>query len=295
MKRHSTLLAVCGALALAATGCVGDLDPVGPGDINDPDPIAPDAGNQDPGDPVGTAQALFDTNVHPVVLANCGLNGGACHANVQAPVFAVEDLVDAYNQITNVSSDQLVRGFDPALSNLLIYGTNNHNQAVHTPDQQSQIEAWLAAEQQEADGDIAASPLAIWSGCMNLEEWQAAGVADAWADKNAQGQGNCDACHNLGADKFIASNDDVRVFENTTTNPSLMPSYFTLDATGTTVIINRARLAMVGTGQAPHQEHGGFDIDNDNRDAMLKLENFYNQTMTRMNANPPLCDPPRFQ
>lgn len=296
MKLHNTILAGLSAVALIATGCVGSLVDDGPSDNNNNNGT-PDAGVQQPEADAGTtptpntAQALFEQNVRPIVTATCGANGAGCHT-VQTPVFVSTDPNTAYDTIMN-NKALLFSNFDVNNSILVTYGQNGHN-AAPTYDQGSldAISAWFAAEIAAADGGggTQASPLEEWSGCMNLQDWIDTNVADEWADKNAQGQGDCDACHNLGAEGFMASNQDERVFENMTRNPSFMLSYFTLNDTGDAVIINRARLEKVGNQLDPHQEHGAFDVDGN---AMQALQDFYDRTMQRKLAG--LCDPPRFQ
>ncbi len=286
-------LALFGTLSLAAVGCAGEFQP---GDGNGPGPAGVDAGADIPtadagGDSsdIGTAQALFENNVRPIIGSACN-PGGACHAS-QDPAFITADPNSAYDTI-GIHKDRLYTGFDPATSRLLINGEGGHYGAVYTPDDVITIEAWLAQEKLDAEaggGGQVISALQEWSGCMNLDDWEAQNVASLWADKDAQNQGDCDACHNLGADGFMASNDSVRVFENITTNPSLMPSYFTQTIDGTSVVINRARLEKVGNQLSPHEAHGAFQVDGN---AMEALQNFYDLTVSRKLAGQ--CQPPRF-
>ncbi len=124
---------------------------------------------------------------------------------------------------------------------------------------------------------------------MELTDWDNLNVAQEWSNKQADNQGNCEACHNLGADGFMASDQSQRVFDNITQSPALMPSYFTLDATGQNVVINRARLESVGNQLPPHENHGAFQLDDN---AMTALQSFYDLTMQRKLAGQ--CGPPRF-
>ena len=286
-------LALFGALSLAAIGCAGEFQP---GDGNGPGPAGVDAGTAVPeadasvDEPdVGTAQALFENNVRPIIGSACN-PGGACHAS-QDPAFVTVDPGAAYNTI-GIHKDRLYTGFNPATSRLLINGEGGHYGAVYTADDVEAIEAWLTQEKLDAEaggGGELFSAMQVWSGCMNLDDWEAQNVASLWADKDAQNQGDCDACHNLGADGFMASNDSVRVFENITTNPNLMPSYFTQTTDGLSVVINRARLEKVGNQLSPHEAHGAFSVDGG---AMEALQNFYDLTALRkLNGQ---CEPPRF-
>jgi len=295
MKLHNTILAGLSALALVATGCVGSLVDDGPSDNNNNNNNgSADAGVNTPEPDAGTvvvpdtAQALFDTNVRPIVSASCGANGAGCHVT-QAPAFVSTDPTTAYSTIMN-NKAVLFNNYD--LNSILVtYGQNGHNGApIYQQADLDAISAWFAAEIAAGAGGTQLSPLEEWSGCMDLNEFEQTGMADAWADKNAQGQGDCDACHNLGAEGFMASNQDGRVFDNMTRNPAFMLSYFTLNDAGDAVIINRARLEKVGNQLAPHQEHGAYDVDGD---AMQRLQQFYDLTMQRKIAG--LCGPSRFQ
>jgi hypothetical protein len=284
-------LAVFGTLALAATGCVGEFETGTPPSTVTP---AADAGapveEENPVDPTAnTAKALFESNVRAPLSATCN-PGGACHSS-QDPAFVAADPLGAYDTVT-IHKDRLYPGYESAGTQLLANGTGGgHYGATFTPNDVGAIEAWLAQEKLDAaaGGGVAVSAMAEWSGCMSLADWEAEGVADAWADKNANGQGNCDTCHNLGADGFMASNQDGRVFEYVSGYPAFMPSYFTLDSTGTKVVINRSRLENVGNQISPHENHGNFDVDGD---AMDRLIQFYDLTMQRKLAGQ--CGPPLF-
>ena len=285
--------ALFGTLALAASGCVGEFETSGPPTTIDP-PAAADAGTPEEENPLDTdadtAKALFESNVRAAVSATCS-PGGACHS-AQTPAFVAADPLNAYDLITQ-NAALLFPNYLSTGAKILENGNGGgHYGASFATGDVSAIEAWLAQEkldEEAAGGATPVSALAEWSGCMSLADWEAEGVADAWADKNAGNQGDCDTCHNLGADGFMASNQDGRVFEYITKYPAFMPSYFTLDATGTNVVINRARLESVGTQQAPHENHGNFDVDGD---AMERLQRFYNLTMQRKLAGQ--CGPPLF-
>ncbi len=284
-------ITIVGTLALAVIGCTGDFQSGGGGQL----PSTPDASVDTTPDAtveevLSTGQALFEANVRPIIIANCS-PGGACHS-AQDPAFVSSSTIpgEAYNLVQSYK-DRLYPNFESAGSAILAYGDGAHKaQATFTTDDTIAVQGWLATEKIETDANAPdATAMQIWSGCMNLDDWDNENVASAWANKNAGNQGDCDACHNLGGDGFMASDDSARVFETITTNPSLMPSYFTLNATGTTVLINRARLENVGTLQEPHQGHGAFNVDGG---AMEALQRFYEKTNERL-ANGQ-CDLPRY-
>jgi hypothetical protein len=283
-----THLTLFGALALTALGCDGSFDSNGTGLPS----AGADAGVVEEADAaetseLSTAQALFEANVRPNIAATCN-PAGACHGS-QDPAFVSADPVSAYSTINN-HRDILYPGYIADGATLITYGDGTHQGALFSDDDVGAIQAWLAQEAIDASGNVVtASALAVWSGCMELADWDAQNVASLWANKDAQNQGNCEACHNLGGDGFIASDQSERVFDVITTSPAFMPSYFTLDATGTNVVINRARLEKVGNQLAPHESHGAFLVDGN---PMAALQEFYDLTMARKNAG--LCGPPRF-
>lgn len=286
MKLHSTLLAACASLALGATGCLVGEIPVDPTDTppETTGPIIDDGTGTPP--PVATQnpEELFTSQVAPALEATCG--GAGCHG-AQAPAFVGADPVTSYTLIKNFK-DQLFPGYSAVDARLLENGADGgHYNASFDTLQVQAIQSWLALEAaQPVDNTVSA--LAEWSGCMDLAQFQASGMADAWADKGTN-QGDCDACHNLCADGFCASNVDIRIFDAITQDPGLMLSYFTIDETGTNVIVNTPRLEKVATGQPPHQGHPRFNV---NGDAMDRLQNFYQQTLARKTAG--TCLPPRF-
>jgi len=293
---NAKYLALAGTLALAAVGCAGDFQP-GPGTGGDVTPADVDAGadlttpDADPGPAdTSTARALYKANVAPIVEATCS-PGGACHTS-QDPAFVNLDREAAYDTVS-LHQDRLFNGYDAATASLLNNGIGGaHQGANYSADDIVAIEAWLAQEKLDSDaggGGQTVSALAEWSGCMNLDDWNNEGVAGAWANKNADNQGRCEACHNLGADGFMASDDSTRVFESITQSPALMPSYFTLNATATSVVINRSRLEGVGNQLSPHENHGAFSVDGGAMDA---LQRFYDLTVSRKLAGQ--CEPPRF-
>lgn len=287
-------LAMVGTLALAAAGCVGGEFNTG-GPPTTVTPPAVDAGGaaeeENPLDTeADTAKALFESNVRAAVGATCS-PGGACHSS-QDPAFVPGDPLAAYDTI-KIHTDRLFPGYLSTGAKILAYGTagTSHQGALFTDNDLGAIEAWLAQEKLDADagGGVAVSAMAEWSGCMSLADWEATGVADLWADKNAGNQGDCDACHNLGADGFMASNQDERVFNYVAGTPAFMPSYFTLNAAGTEVVINRSRLESVGSQLTPHEAHGNFNVDGQ---AMEALQEFYGLTLQRKLAGQ--CGPPLF-
>lgn len=288
-----TYLTLFGAFALAATGCAGDFSSGGK-DVSDNSGadagVTEEADAAPPTSELSSAQALFEANVRPIVSVTCNPDG-ACHGS-QDPAFISAQPTEAYATI-NIHRDRLYPGYESAGSALIANGNGGHYLATFSDNDLSAIQGWLAQEAIEADsgGGVTASAMAVWSGCMKLEQWDELNVASLWADKDADNQGDCDACHNLGADGFIASNQSQRVFDVITQSPALMPSYFTLSASGQEVVVNRARLETVGNQLPPHDAHGAFQVDGNAMDALTE---FHRLTKLNVDGLGLPCDPPRF-
>lgn len=286
MKLHSTLLAACASLALGATGClVGDIDTTDP-ITTPPETSGPivDGSETPPPSATGNPEDLFNAEVSQALEQTCA-SAPACHT-ATAPVFVSDDPANNYTLIKNFK-DQMFPNYSTVNARLLVNGEGGHYGATFDTTQVQAITKWLAAEAAQPIDDQP-SPLAVWSGCMDLAELEASGFADAVANRGTN-SGQCKVCHNLAQENFIAANSDKLVFELLTKDPGLMLSYFTINEAGTEVIINTPRLEKVGTRQAPHQGHPAFNL---NGDPMQRLQNFYDQTKARLDAG--TCLPPRF-
>ncbi len=300
MKRLSTLLVACGSLALAATGCIGELDPVTPDDgMSGGTPVDPNNGTPttpNGGDPAaddGTAtpgagpDALFAAVAQPIATT-CG--GPACHA-AQAPTFVPADPAAFTAASIKLYSDTLFVNYDPATAKLLINGQGGHYGVTFTPEVVTGIQSWLTAEKDAvaAGGATTVGPLAAWSGCMELADFQAENVGGEWANKGTN-QGDCEQCHNLAGEGFLANDNNELTFINLTKDSSLLDAYFTIDQAGA-VMINRPLLEQVGLGQEPFQTHPRFNVDNGN--AMQALQRFYDLTKARQDAGQ--CGPSKIE
>jgi len=295
MLKH-IILGACGALALTAAGC--ELDEIeappptetptpSPGETPDPEPTPEPPSPVEPGPGGGNGdipQALFERDVFPAITAAC--SGAACHS-AQTPVFVAE-LADESYSLTMNQAALLFVNFDPVTARIVVNGEGAHYGATYTPEQLVGLEGWLAAEAAavEAGEGGEPSPLAQWSGCMNYDEFLQENVAKLWAEKGT-GQGDCEQCHNLGGDGFIANQDSVLTFTALTTDAGHMIAYFTVNELGD-VIINRDRLQAVADGREPHLSHPGFNVDGN---AMEALTRFHSLTQARVASGD--CEPPR--
>lgn len=320
--------AAIATFGLMVTGCVGQYTPPAgnsnPGSGSNPtpaDPVAQDPQDPtqptDPGEPLNpqppspaapttpsTAKPLFEQKVQPILAAaGTGCAGAACHSPPgTSPIrFMTTAETDQYAAILGFADKLLAGNFDKTKAQLITKVTPGHYTAKYTAQNITDINEWLDAEiaaRAAGGGDVAvvserAKLLAEWSGCMNLAEWNQAGVAAAWANKGTN-QGNCQQCH-VNAQGWLASAESERVFNILTTqkNPKtqgmFMEYYFTVDASDPAnlkMVINRDMLVRAAQGAA---QHPTFNVDGN---PYTRLQNFYNQTLARQAAK--TCDPPRF-
>jgi hypothetical protein len=174
---------------------------------------------------------------------------------------------------------------------------------MYSADEVAKISAWLDAElAARGTGNTSARDklLQTWSGCMNQADWDAAGVAQAWAQKTTNDTNTaCQQCHPNGQG-WLANADSARVFNILTTAPNpkggwFLEYYFTVDTTDPAnpkMAINTGLLTRASTGTAQHER---FDLNTDRNGAkppaMTKLQTFFDKTAARMAAG--TCDPPR--
>jgi len=277
--------AVMTAVLALATGCVGGVDTFDPG----PNPGTPDAGI----DPTAKAgKQLYVSTVHSIMAAKCGT--AACHGQTIPGIYGwvQADAGASYDMITTLPT--LVGTYTPTSAAILtkIDTTVPHYTATYTADDKTKITAWLAQEVTDRTNDPSQPPpvdpiqkLREWSGCMSLENFEAANMAQAWGTLTASQQ-LCSNCHGTGAFAFMTGNGNAELFFNTiTTQRDLLLKYFTVDATGQ-IVINTAAFQNAGVTL---QGHPRF---NPTMNAgMTALGEFYDLTLARQAAN--TCDPPR--
>jgi hypothetical protein len=249
--------------------------------------------------PPSTAQPLFDANVGPVLMAKC--SNAACHGGTATspPPFAAGPASGLYATVLNYS-DILLGGFDKTQAQILLkIAPGNHNGAVYTATESTNIGNWLDAERAaraNSDGGTTSLREALlmkWSGCMQLTEFTAANFAQTWANKQANQSGACQQCHTTGGNGFLANQDSPTMFSRLMQkNPYggyFLEDYFTVDTTtnpaSPKVIINLALLQREGGGYA---QHGTFSTAT-NDPAMQVLQNYYNTTMAHFTAG--TCGP----
>ncbi len=311
MTLRNTFFAIA-SLSLLATGCLGALEPTGPGggppagDDDDDQPIPPaaDAGITPP----STAKPMFDSTVAPILQASC--SAAACHGGVgNSPLKYLPDNIADYYSVVTSYDDRVVGYFDKAAAPMLTrIQPGPHYNVTYTAEQAAAISAWLDAELEArstggtpgADagpggtpgtpGQVSKQLIAEWSGCMELAVWNEEQIATRWAEKGTS-EGPCVNCHINAQASFIATDDSERMFNILTTNKYYMLGYFqpnVIDLATAKMEINRAGLERVGNAVYPYTEHPQFNVDGQAYEALVR---FYDRTLARKAAG--TCDPPR--
>jgi hypothetical protein len=305
-------LAAFASLGLMVAGCLGGYEPATPQQPSapadppaDPPPVNTPPTTPPPGatpPPVtvtpSSEKPNFVNNVQPILAATCAT--AACHtAPGASPIrFLPVNAADTYETVIAFSDKLVANTFDKTKAQILLKIAPGHYTATYTPAQVAAIQAWL-------DGEVVARSAAPvqpnervklmseWSGCMKLTDWNAEGVAVAWANKGTN-EGQCKQCH-VNAQGWLATEDSTRAFNILTKSPNprtggrFMEYYFvpdTTDPAAPKMIINRGMLLRAAGGNA---QHPTFNVDGD---AMQRLVRFYDKAMAHKAAK--TCDPPAF-
>lgn len=287
MSIWRNILAALAATTLVATvgGCgLGSVP--GPGPDPDPEPAQPDAGVPDNNDNVTAERQMFEDTVQPILEAKCA--GSACHSGSmgEAPSkFLGDGSMSVYE--STVAYPSVTGNFQPTIAGLLTKIADGHN-ATYSDDEQSAIQSWLLAEAKvrnpEDQGPVASSdPMARFSGCMTLTDWQESQMGD-W-DNKPSSEGPCDTCHNDGLARLNTNTNNDTMFEMNRYELYLI-GFFTVqvDPDGTeTVVPAYDKLMRMGSGNF----HPNYNTDL-NDQYFQYLEDFYQRTMNNMaNGNCP--------
>ncbi len=255
-----TLLAALSLSLVACVGSLGDDDSTGTGTGSGSD-VGPPPGGGDTGGGGGSATArdYFNANVYPVIAASCGAAG--CHsattpgANAPGYVSATtpaEDSSAAWTLITGMSS---VVGSFSATAPLIEIPTTTSHYANLTADQVTTINDWFALELAwrsagGGSGTMTTDYMAQWSGCMQITDFNTAGVATAFAQQVETNEGYCKQCHVNGQAQsyFIATPDSQNMFSAITTYREYLSTYFTVDTTTNTVVVNEIPFKLAADG-----------------------------------------------
>lgn len=301
-----TLLALIAAAGLV--GCVGDVS-------DTPTPDNPNT-QQDDKNPAGgdltAARMAFDTTVFSVLSMKC--SGGACHSQGTTggsiTKFVATNAADGWKLATETGA--LVGNFTASAAPVLtMIKGGSHKGATYATTEEANIVKWLELEVSARNGQTGAGTgtggetlsqatervLSQFAGCMQLTDFQAANMAQAWGGMEAQNNTECDNCHNSGGEGFIASRQPQFFYDVVSTKKYFFLQYLTVDLTqgaaAAKVVMNRASFLGVANGQDPHREHPRFD-GSTNSPGWAALTKFYNATMARVNT-PNLCAPKPLQ
>jgi hypothetical protein len=304
---RSTLLAALATVGLV--GCVGGIDtgvPIDPADVEQGDD-----GNDDGGNPAGSdlsaAKALFDSGVFPTITAKCSTN--ACHSETATGTTLTRFVASSADRGWQVAVNYaaLVGNYAASAAPILtMIKPGTHKNVTYTTDEETKITAWLNKEVELRNGQpmqpttgvetlsqATERVLSKFAGCMQLTDFTAANMAQAWGNMNAQNNQQCENCHANGGEGFIATQQTNLFYNVVSTKKYFFLQYLTVDLTmgapGAKVVINTTSMTGVGTGQDPHREHPRFNPTNNQ--GMTALTQFYNATMARVNATPSVCDP----
>ncbi len=304
---RSTLLAAIATVCLI--GCVGGIESGGGTDpLDSPDGDGNDNGDNPAGSDLSAAKALFDSGVFPTVTMKC--SGGACHAeNAQGTTltrFVTADVARGWQVATNYTA--LVGNYAASAAPILtMIKPGTHKNVTYTTDEEAKITAWLNKELELRNGQpmqpttpgvetlsqATERVLSKFAGCMQLTDFTAANMAQAWGNMNAQNNQQCENCHSTGGEGFIASQNGNLMYNVVSTKKYFFLQYLTVDLTMgaamAKVVINNASMKGVAEGLDPHREHPRFNADNNQ--GKTALTQFYNATMARVNAVPSVCDP----
>jgi len=254
-------------LALALAACAGEIsddDSVGTGSGSDTGPVVGGGG----GGGSATARDYYNANVYPILKTSCGAS--SCHSattpGVNAPGYVnmttpAQDNMAAWATITGMTN---VVGTYTATAPLVSIPTTTAHYATFTADQVTTITSWLALESlwrsdAGGSGSTGVDYMAQWSGCMQYTDFMTANVATAYAQQVNTNEGYCKQCHVNGQAQsyFVATPDAQNMFTTLTTYREYLSTFFTIDTTTNTVVVNMVpfKLAAVGgtNGEHPNQ------------------------------------------
>jgi len=124
------------------------------------------------------------------------------------------------------------------------------------------------------------SLLRSWMQCMELSDFQASNMAGAWANTITSNNTRCSACHENGADGFIATLDEQRFFDVLKGNKYFALMFFTVYGPADHVVVNDVTIPSISRGEVPHTQHPLFDASL----GLAATSKFYDLTQARFLA-----------
>lgn len=131
-------------------------------------------------------------------------------------------------------------------------------------------------------------PLAEWSGCMTLGNWEAAGMG-AWSNKATEGGTVCSSCHGDGLARFNSNVDTTAMYQYNRYEV-FITGFFTLSGEDGEVVVVPAteKLDNKGAGSNNHPTY----ITSPGDPYYQALDQFYQLTLQQKAAG--LCGPATF-
>lgn len=263
---RATVLALSMGIAIGLAACAGEIsddDSTGGTGGSDTGPVVGGGG----GGGSATARDYFNANVYPILAKSCGAS--SCHsatspgANAPGYVSATTPAQDNTTAWTVMTGTASVLGGFTATAPLITIPTTTAHYATFTADQVTSITDWLALEASwrsaSGSGATPTDYMAQWSGCMQYTDFMTANVATAYAQQVNTTEGYCKQCHVNGQAQsyFVATPDAQNMFTTITTYREYLTTFFTIDTTTNTVVVNSIpfKLAAVGgtNGEHPNQ------------------------------------------
>lgn len=322
---RALLLATIASVSLI--GCVGELD--GGGGDDQGGTVGPGT-NPNP-NPDSQARKKFEQNVYPIIkspgtMADCSSCHSATGPAGNVTGFVTPDVSDAY--ATATSYQAIVGNFAPNAAGILTKVAQGHVGRVYTQAQIDSITDWLNTEVTEraTGGGGGGTPTGSqetyaaatkrlmndWSACMTLANFNAANMAQAWGNMQANNGERCAACHSTGGYGFMASGIATTnpnggppgMFTVMSTDKYFLPMYYTVDLSDTTrdasgklinakMKFNEESFKGVAQNIAPHVQHPSFNYTNSQ--GINALKTFYTSTAAAVaagNCGTPKLDPP---
>ena len=285
-------------LSLSLAACVGQIDGTGTGGDDGSDAGPPVGGGSGGGS--ATARDYFNGNVYSILSTTCGASG--CHSatspGANAPGYVdqttpTQDPLAAWTMITGMTS---VVGSFTATAPLLSIPSTTAHYASFTADQTTTITDWLALEaswRSTGGGGGTTDYMAQFSGCMQYTDFMTANVATAFAQQVETNQGYCKQCHVNGQAQsyFVATPDSQNMFTTMSTYREYMSTFFTVDTTTNTVVVNTVPFKLAADG-GTNGEHPNNWNPTDNK-GMTALTSFAALTTAHLNGTTaPLCGKP---
>jgi len=227
-------------------------------------------------------EQMFAATVAPMLRGTCS----TCHEAAGAgPAFlGAAGPDDDYAAL--IANSRVVGGFQAASALILTKGSHS-GVTWWTPNQQATITAWLDAESASRDATDQTDVLAIWAGCMTIENWNDSQMA-MWAQKQTDQGSTCGGCHADGEYGFHANPTSALMFAQQRTQLGIT-SFFQVSAAGTTpeVAPSTDKLRSKCSGA---NLHPACAVDDQYVDY---LKRFHQLTRTMMEAG--LCEEPGYR